>query len=158
MNVMSAIANDVDVVAAADGVSMSVSHTHNSNNSNNNNSCCSGSIKRATTTTTIATRGRRGGVVCLKADGNFVFEELLNSISHALGFVAAVVGAILLVGKVTDEANALPHTNTACHVWGALIYSFSLLFLYISSTLYHRQKPIPFTYSLTHSFIHSLSQ
>jgi len=71
-------------------------------------------------------------------EGNFVFEEVLNAMSHAIGFVAAAIGAATLLG----EAYA---TGSARHIWACAIYSSCLMFLYISSTLYHSFFMLPLT-------------
>ena len=36
----------------------------------------------------------------VQTNGNFVFEEILNSLSHGLAFLASVVGANLLISQV----------------------------------------------------------
>jgi hypothetical protein len=36
----------------------------------------------------------------VQTNGNFVFEEILNSLSHGLAFLASVVGANLLIAQV----------------------------------------------------------
>ena len=37
----------------------------------------------------------------VQTNGNFVFEEILNSLSHGLAFLASVVGANLLISQVS---------------------------------------------------------
>lgn len=64
--------------------------------------------------------------------GNYVFEEIMNSLTHGLGFIASVVGTILLM-----SAAAAPGTSPY-HFWSCMIFSLSLMVLYLSSTLYHR--------------------
>ena len=39
----------------------------------------------------------------VQTNGNFVFEEILNSLSHGLAFLASVVGANLLISQVTER-------------------------------------------------------
>jgi hemolysin III len=57
-------------------------------------------------------------------------EEILNSISHGLGAFLAIAGAsILIVSSV--------HSGSAINIVSSSIYSFSLIFLYVMSTLYH---------------------
>jgi hemolysin III len=56
-------------------------------------------------------------------------EEVANSISHGVGFVAAAAAAPLLVLK------ALP--KGAWGIVGVAIFSLTMLLLYLSSTLYH---------------------
>ena len=61
-------------------------------------------------------------------------EEIANSVSHGVGFVAAV--AVLPVLAV----NALPHGSAA--LVGALVFGVSALLLYLTSTLYHALTPV----------------
>jgi hemolysin III len=53
----------------------------------------------------------------------------MNGCTHGLGIILAVVGAIVLMRQVRGMSYR--------HVASCAIYSFSLLVLYISSTLYH---------------------
>lgn len=64
--------------------------------------------------------------------GNFVFEEILNSLTHGLGFIASVVGTILLMSRAAEPGTS-PY-----HFWSCMIFSLCLMILYLSSTLYHR--------------------
>ncbi|CAN0446578.1 unnamed protein product, partial [Phaeothamnion confervicola] len=80
-------------------------------------------------------RGRCG--CCIKLDGNYVFEEILNAMSHGLGFLASVVGAILLMSEATAPG------KTQRHFWGCAIFSASLMLLYLASTLFHSLFMIP---------------
>ncbi len=57
-------------------------------------------------------------------------EEIANSISHGVGLIAAIFGTPLLV------MNALRHGDMA-YVAGTSVFAFSMLLLYLSSTLYH---------------------
>lgn len=61
-------------------------------------------------------------------------EEIANSVSHGVGFVAAV--AVLPVLAV----NALQHGSAA--LVGALVFGVSALLLYLTSTLYHALTPV----------------
>ena len=57
-------------------------------------------------------------------------EEIANSISHGVGFLASLVGApFLIVATVRD--------GSAWNVVGASIFVASMALLYLSSTLYH---------------------
>ncbi len=57
-------------------------------------------------------------------------EEIANSISHGMGFLAAVViSPVLIISAVQNGG--------AAGIVGASIFSFSLVMLYIVSTLYH---------------------
>ena len=69
--------------------------------------------------------------------GNYVFEEILNSLTHGLGFIASVVGTLLLM-----SAASAPGT-TPYHWWSCLLFSLSLMILYISSSLYHSMFMLP---------------
>jgi hemolysin III len=62
-------------------------------------------------------------------------EEQFNIWSHGLGFVASVVGTVLLLARALDNSD--PTFAVSAAVYGA-----SLLTLYAASTLYHSaQKP-----------------
>jgi hemolysin III len=67
--------------------------------------------------------------------GNYVFEEIMNSLTHGLGFVASVVGTIQLMSVAAGPG------TTPYHFWSCMIFSLSLMILYLSSTLYHRCEP-----------------
>lgn len=69
--------------------------------------------------------------------GNFVFEEILNAVSHGIGFIFSVVGANILV----SEAAAVYHTDY--HFWACVLYSFALMFLFLSSCLFHSFFMLP---------------
>ncbi|CAM9938022.1 unnamed protein product, partial [Hapterophycus canaliculatus] len=72
----------------------------------------------------------------VEVDGNFVFEEVLNAGTHGVGFVMAIIGAFILMTEASLEG------KSAEHFWGCAIFSASLLFLYLASTLYHRHALI----------------
>lgn len=59
------------------------------------------------------------------------FEELLNSLSHALG---AVFGIFVLVSCVAASSNAIA-------VWGSVVYGASMILLYAASSVYHGVNP-----------------
>ena len=61
-------------------------------------------------------------------------EEIANSVSHGVGFLAAV--AVLPVLAV----NALQHGSAA--LVGALVFGVSAALLYLTSTLYHALTPV----------------
>ena len=57
-------------------------------------------------------------------------SELINSITHGLGFLLSIVGLIVL----------LVFNNPTGDIWrtvGFSVYGFTLILLYLSSTLYH---------------------
>lgn len=76
--------------------------------------------------------------VSMRVDGNYVFEEILNSLTHGLGFILSIVGMMLLM-----SAAAAPGT-TPHHFWSCLIFSLCLTILYLSSTLYHSFFMLPY--------------
>ncbi len=57
-------------------------------------------------------------------------EELVHTISHGLGFVAAVIGLVALLAASSER-------GTALDIVGVGIFGITLTFLYASSTLYH---------------------
>jgi hemolysin III len=57
-------------------------------------------------------------------------EEIANSISHGVGFLASLVGAPFLIVATVRE-------GSTWNVVGASIFVASMLMLYLSSTLYH---------------------
>lgn len=64
------------------------------------------------------------------------FEEKLNIISHGIGIVLGVVALIFLVLHAAQN-------GTAVHVVSFSIYGFSIIVLYLASTLYHKAtKPL----------------
>jgi hypothetical protein len=73
--------------------------------------------------------------VVVRTEGNYVFEELLNSISHGFGFILSLIGAVLLVTEAAQRSDY--------HFWPCMLYSFSLCFLFLSSTLFHSFFMIP---------------
>lgn len=73
----------------------------------------------------------------VQTSGNYVFEEILNSVSHGIAFLAAAVGSNVLVSAAVNTY------KTDYHFWGCVIYSFSLLFLFLSSCLYHSFFMLP---------------
>jgi hemolysin III len=56
-------------------------------------------------------------------------EEIANSISHGLGFVGAVAITPILIIKAVPSGTAA--------IIGACIFGSTMMFLYLSSTLYH---------------------
>ncbi|GMB10242.1 MAG: hemolysin III family protein [Candidatus Improbicoccus devescovinae] len=59
-------------------------------------------------------------------------EEIINSITHGLGALLGIFGVISLIKK-----NYLNSKNLTCF----LIYGFSLILLYLISSIYHALKP-----------------
>ncbi len=42
------------------------------------------------------------GGLSLQTQGNYVFEEVMNSVSHGIGFLVSVLGSILLMSEAAD--------------------------------------------------------
>ena len=60
-------------------------------------------------------------------------EELANSISHGMGFLAALIALpVLVVGAVPNGAAAIV---------GAAVFAATMALLYLTSTLYHALAP-----------------
>jgi predicted membrane channel-forming protein YqfA (hemolysin III family) len=78
--------------------------------------------------------GTRG--LTLATQGNYIFEEILNSVSHGVALIFAIIGAIILMTEVTDA-------HTEYHFYGCLVFSFTLIFLFAVSTLYHSFFMLP---------------
>jgi hemolysin III len=76
----------------------------------------------------------------LKTEGNFVFEEVLNASTHGFGFLLSIVATVVLMNAVVEYENA-----TDYHYWACLIYSVSLMFLFLFSTLFHSFFMMPMT-------------
>ena len=77
-------------------------------------------------------------------DGNLVFQEILNGITHGVGIILVVFGAVVLSRRVKDKSLR--------HVLSCAIYNFSLLLLYTSSTLYHSFFYLKLTRDIFHVF------
>ncbi len=59
-----------------------------------------------------------------------VLEEILNAVSHAIGFVLAIVGSIALIVKAEGLSDLVVTS----------IYGASLAFMFLSSSIYHALK------------------
>jgi hypothetical protein len=70
--------------------------------------------------------------IIIQTHGNFVFEEILNSVSHGIAFLASVVGANLLLQSAANCKNYSDY-----HFWACVLYSGALMFLFLSSCLFH---------------------
>ena len=75
----------------------------------------------------------------IRTNGNYVFEEILNSVSHGVGFILAIIGSFVLV----SEANATYATDF--HFWACVLYSISLNMLFLFSCLFHSFFMMPRT-------------
>lgn len=67
--------------------------------------------------------------IVMDLDGNLVFQEIMNGVTHALGVLLSLIGAALLSNRTKGMS--------ARYVICCNIYSVSLFVLYMSSTLYH---------------------
>eukprot|EP00457_Paulinella_chromatophora_P005709 gb/GEZN01005726.1/.p1 GENE.gb/GEZN01005726.1/~~gb/GEZN01005726.1/.p1 ORF type:complete len:574 (-),score=67.06 gb/GEZN01005726.1/:41-1693(-) len=72
-----------------------------------------------------------GGTVRLNTDDNLVFPEVMNSLTHGLGFLFCFVGSWYMLKK-TLQGEGRP-----LEFWSCLVYCFTLILLYFSSTFYH---------------------
>lgn len=70
-------------------------------------------------------------------NGNYVFEEILNSVTHGIAFIVSVVGAIILISDAADVY------KSDYHFWACVVYSFALMFLFLSSCLFHSFFMLP---------------
>ncbi len=105
------------------------------------------------------------GVTCeLDVCGNYLFEEILNSVTHGIGCVAALFGTALLMAEAMKEDKAssycsisspiltgsfiFPSMTDCCfsisltllyqtyyHFYGCAIFCLSLNFLFLASTV-----------------------
>ena len=57
-------------------------------------------------------------------------EEIANSISHAIGLIAAIVGTPLLIIRAVELQNSR-------FIVGVSIFCATIIFLYLASTVYH---------------------
>ena len=60
-------------------------------------------------------------------------EEMINIISHGVGFVLSIVALVLLVVRASIY-------GTAIHIVSFTVFGTSLIVLYLASTLYHASK------------------
>lgn len=75
------------------------------------------------------------GRIKFKVAGNFVFEEIMNSITHLFAFIFGILGTIVLLSEVAGKSDH--------HFWACIIFCVSLLVLFLSSTLYHSFFMLP---------------
>lgn len=71
-------------------------------------------------------------------NGNYVFEEILNGVSHGVCFLVSIVGSCLLINEAANEQK-----YSLYHFWSCVLYSFSLMFLFLSSCLFHSFFMLP---------------
>ncbi len=60
-------------------------------------------------------------------------EEQINTITHGVGVIASVVGLLMLVAAAFS-------TGSPWGIASSIIYGSSLIFLYLSSTIYHASR------------------
>ena len=63
----------------------------------------------------------------LKHRAYSVMEEWMNSISHGLGFVAAIVGLVFMLLRAESSVS----------ITASAIYGGTLIFMFLASTIYH---------------------
>lgn len=83
-------------------------------------------------------------------------EEIANAITHGLGVFLAIAGLAALVARAVLLA---PAGQTLYYVTAFSIFGFSMIFLYLMSTLYHSlllTKAYPIFERLDHSAIYVL--
>ena len=61
-----------------------------------------------------------------------LFEEKLNTITHAVGAVFGVVSLVLLILKETNKTN--------CSLFSVIVYGISIIVLFAASASYHAVK------------------
>lgn len=74
-------------------------------------------------------------------------EEIFNAVSHGIGAALAIAGTSVMLVFAVRSGNAID-------IVSASIYCFSLIFLYIISTLYHSctRHTTAFVFSPFHSY------
>lgn len=78
----------------------------------------------------------------------YTIVELANAVTHGAGFIAGIVATVIMLQKSIDVQQG----NV---VVGLSIFGFSLMFLYLSSTLYHS---IPFNRPHTKDLFRRIDQ
>jgi hemolysin III len=81
------------------------------------------------TTTTIAPNHAPPFPISINLEGNLVFSEVMNGVTHGLGSLLSLVAVYVMHQQVRDK--------DWFHVASCAVYSASLVILYISSTLFH---------------------
>lgn len=75
--------------------------------------------------------------VMINTDGNRVFDEVLNAVSHGIAFIISIVGCVFLGLAV--------RLKPAYYKWSVTLYLISLCGLFLASTLYHSFFSLSFT-------------
>lgn len=63
-----------------------------------------------------------------------ISQEIANSITHGIGALLSIAAIVILI-------NSSYHSGSALKIVCFTIYGFTLLFLFLSSTLYHALRP-----------------
>ncbi|MFH1965389.1 MAG: hemolysin III family protein [Acidobacteriota bacterium] len=88
--------------------------------------------------------------ICLNSEHDYTLgEEIFNSISHGLGFLASVVGLVFLTLFAVSYGDVW-------HIVSFSIFGVTLILLYLASTLYHsltRTKAVRIMQAIDHSAI-----
>jgi hemolysin III len=64
-------------------------------------------------------------------------EEIANSVIHGLGMGLAVAGMVLLILKAGSPEGGTASGGTALRITACVIYSSSMIIMFLASTLYH---------------------
>ncbi|MDR2748149.1 MAG: hemolysin III family protein [Treponema sp.] len=64
-------------------------------------------------------------------------EEIANSVIHGLGAGLAVAGMVLLILKAGSPGSGTAEGGTALRVTACVIYTSSMIIMFLASTLYH---------------------
>lgn len=83
-------------------------------------------------------------------------EEVANAITHGIGALLSIAGLVILIVHAILFA---PEGQTAIYVIAFSVFGFSMIFLYLMSTLYHsllRTRAYPVFERLDHSAIYIL--
>lgn len=95
----------------------------------------------------IASRGKGGPEVSLRAAGNMVVVETLNGITHGLGVLFTIIFGTLLVAT---SYPLVPFSQTL----SLTLFCASLCTMFLSSTLYHSFHRIPPAHRFFHTADH----
>lgn len=76
--------------------------------------------------------------IVVDIEGNFLFEEVLNAVTHGVAFLGALLGANIMISDAAET-----FVNNAHHFWACVVYSLALMFLFLSSTLFHSFFMLP---------------
>eukprot|EP00808_Paulinella_micropora_P016537 g55786.t1 len=83
------------------------------------------------------TQEKLKGSVKIRLDDNLVFPEVMSSITHGLGILFSIFASWYMLRKVLRNDEEHPWVDLEVRFWSCLVYCFTLLLLYFSSTFYH---------------------